>query len=368
MKSGGDIYNNGQEPIQVGDITVTSDNPFYWQLSNIMSEQQYVQVDGGMITTPEALDLVLELLDAELNYYAQFAANVTTYQDYRYELAYTGTSALYDQFVLSRVDSVDHDVLREAGNYRLYLDQVTFDAKYYDISATERLAALDKAEEKLNQVFDIVANNNFSGYIDLMIAQQNDQITSLQAQIEVYEETLREHPEQEESLNANIESCQKQITVIQETTIPLLEYRREKNIIPYSGMWQDTALNDITNAQNQLQYFTIMTEEQFNQDTWSAMQYGTYANYVSIMEKQKADLNNTVLIAQNCLDTDKPDMKYVPSGARFITMNFLGYSVVIAIFAVLLGGWLIACEFQFGTIRLLMIRPRTRTKILMSKF
>ena len=37
-------------------------------------------------------------------------------------------------------------------------------------------------------------------------------------------------------------------------------------------------------------------------------------------------------------------------------------------FAVLLVGWAIASEFQHGTIRLLMIRPKTRTKILMAKF
>ena len=360
---------DGEDPITVGDITVTSDNPFYWQLSSILNEQEYMQVDGeAFFTTPEALDLALDLLDEELTYYAQFAASITTYQDYRYDLAYTGQSALYDAFVYSRVDSADHDVLREAANYRMYLDKDTFDAKYYNITATERLAALDKADGLLEQIYDIVINNNFSGYIDLMIAQQNDTIASLEMQIEVCEKILRDHPEQEETLNSNIEEYQKQINLINESTIPLLEYRREKNIIPYSGMWQDTALNEISNAQNQLQYMYIMTEEEFNQDSWSAMQYGTYENYLATINKQKDDLNNTILIAQNCLDTDQPDMRYVPDGARFITMNFLGYSIVIAIFAVLLGGWLIASEFQSGTIRLLMIRPRTRTKILMSKF
>jgi ABC-2 type transport system permease protein len=40
----------------------------------------------------------------------------------------------------------------------------------------------------------------------------------------------------------------------------------------------------------------------------------------------------------------------------------------VALFAILVGGWIIASEFQMGTIRLLMIRPKTRMKILMSKF
>jgi len=49
-------------------------------------------------------------------------------------------------------------------------------------------------------------------------------------------------------------------------------------------------------------------------------------------------------------------------------VQFLDYSVFVALFAVLLGGWIIASEFQQGTIRLLMIRPKKRIKILMSKF
>ena len=48
--------------------------------------------------------------------------------------------------------------------------------------------------------------------------------------------------------------------------------------------------------------------------------------------------------------------------------EFPAYGSIVALFGVLLGGWLIASEYQQGTIRLLMIRPKTRTKILLSKF
>jgi ABC-2 type transport system permease protein len=61
-------------------------------------------------------------------------------------------------------------------------------------------------------------------------------------------------------------------------------------------------------------------------------------------------------------------MKFVPDGSRSKTVGFLGFSVFVALFAVLIGGWIIAREFSAGTIRLLMIRPKTRTKIIMSKF
>ena len=61
-------------------------------------------------------------------------------------------------------------------------------------------------------------------------------------------------------------------------------------------------------------------------------------------------------------------MKYVPTGPRSRTIQFLDFSMIVALFGVLLGGWLIASEYQQGTIRLLMIRPKTRIKILSAKF
>jgi len=376
MKYGGDFYyNDGQEPITVGDVTITSANPFYWQLNDILNQQEWIQSDASMFTTPEALDLAVDLLDVELNFYAQCAASITTTQDYRYNFVmqsmYTddgSPGSLYKAFIYSHISDESADVLYEAISYRTYIDREVFDSQYYNIPAVDRLAALDQAEERLNKILEVIKNDDFQGYIEIEIAKQNDVIANYEAQIEAEEEKLVAHPELEESVNANIEYLQKQITLIQTSTIPWLEYRGEKNIIPFSGMWQDTALNEITNAQSQLQNFYIMTKEDFERESWNITQYGSYDNYLSIMNKQKDELNNTILIATNCLDIDKPDMRYVSDGARFITMNFLSFSLAIAIFAVLLGGWLIASEFQSGTIRLLMIRPRTRTKILMSKF
>ncbi len=363
-------YYEGQEPIEVDGVIIEPENPFYWNVSDIKNQMDYLQTDSSMFTSPEVLDLVLDIMDQELSYYARFAAVVTTSPDYRSDLAWNGVSSIYDVFVYSHVDTENADILYEAYSYRTYMEREAFDAKYINVSATDRLAAIDAAQTKLDTLFGIVENGDFTGYINLMIQQQNDSIANFEAQIDMYEETLREHPEQEESLNASIEDCKKQIAIIENSTIPWLQYRLENNVIPYVDIWQNRAIDDITNNAYQLEYFDqyVMSEEQFNQDQWTKSQYGSYQNYMDAMNKQKAELQNTISIAEDCLDAGKPDMKYVTDGARYNTVSFLDYSVIVAMFAILLGGWLLASEFQFGTIRLLMIRPRTRTKILMSKF
>jgi hypothetical protein len=104
----------------------------------------------------------------------------------------------------------------------------------------------------------------------------------------------------------------------------------------------------------------IMTEEEWNNSRGITKRIRTdLPGYVASMQKQIDELNKTIIIAQKSLDADQPDMKYVPErrpqphgGVSLLRLDR-------RLVRVLLGGWLIASEYQQGTIRLLMIRPKT---------
>ena len=353
------------DPITVDDVTVMPDNPYYWQIQSLQQQQE--NFDSNMFTESGSLDLVLNMIDAQIHYFARAAAYITTYDDYRLDLTWD-TQPLIDKFIYENIETAEPAALKEAVFMFTYVEDAVYDEKYVDISAEDRLAALDEIDEQIATLFDVVENDNFPKYIDLRIQQENDSIQSMEDQIAILEEDIVENPDQEENLNMQIEDMQRQIQLIKDNNIPILQYRLEKGIKPMADVWQNDALRDITNNREQLTYTTIMTEEEFNQNQYMAMQYGTYGRYVAAMNVQIDKMNNDIIIAQNCLDADKPDMKYVSDGSRSITMAFLLYSVAVALFGVMAGGWLMASEFQSGTIRLLMIRPKTRMKILMSKF
>ena len=361
----GSYYPDDQQPITIDGVTILPDNPYYWNVLSL--QQQQTSMDSSYFTTPGALDISLRLIDDQLAYYVEFATYVTTYQDYRVDLAWN-TQQLFDRFIYQNSDTEDPAELKEAVQFFMYMDPDAYDKKYIGITAEERLQALDAAETYIQSLFDILQNNDFPKYIEMRIQQENDNIKSMEDQIDIQEQAIIDNPDQEENLNQIIEDLKKQIAMVQTNNIPILQYRLEKNIIPYAVVWQNTALDDISNSRQQLQYTTIMKEEDFNKDQYMAIQYGSYSRYVAAIQAQIDELNNKILIAQSCLDADKPDMKYVPTGARNISMQFLVYSIAIALFSILVGGWLMASEFQMGTIRLLMIRPKTRLKILMSKF
>lgn len=361
---GGDYY-NGQEPITVDGVTILPDNPFY---SNVQGLDQYDDyIDASAFTTPEALDLVLEMTDMELDYFLRAAQAITTYEDYRINLVWD-TTKLYDKFIYEKAGTTDIAVLKEALNYRYYADPNTFDDTYVNISASERQAAIDKDDAYLNRLYEVIENNNFDEFIAISIEQQQSQIDSINKSIEIQEQTIIEHPDQEEELNRYIEDMKKQIKIIKESTIPLLQFRLEKHIVPGENTWQNSAISSIENANSQLAYSTLLSEEDYNKDPYLPQQYKSYDRYRTAIQAQIDKANNDILVAQSSLDSDEPDMTFVPEGARNQTTNFLYYSALVALFAVILGGWLMASEFQLGTIRLLMIRPKTRIKILMSKF
>jgi ABC-2 type transport system permease protein len=381
----------GMESITIDGVTITADNPYYWYIQNLISEKNNYEMNPSQFSAPGVLDLLLEMIDNETGYYVRFAQYIASYQDYRVELAWRGIESLSDKFFYEHAD-IPEKVLTEAASYRKGLDPDSFRNKYINITALERLQALAKADEYLDLVYTIVEKNDFPKYIDLRIKMENDQIASFVDNIAIQQQAIIDNPSQEENLNRIIEDLRRQIKIIETNNIPILQYRLEKNIVPGLNIWQNTAISDIENSRSQLAYMTIMTEEEFNNNqsgrdggdivyAQPAISYGkdyfypdygnnydTYPEYVAYMQSQIDKLNIAIIIAQKSLDAGKPDMKYVPAGSRSKTVQFLDYSIIVALFGVLLGGWLIASEHQQGTIRLLMIRPKTRFKILAAKF
>lgn len=364
---GYDGYWDG-DAITVDGVTIPPDSPYYWNIRSLLDEKSYA--DSGQISFgyPEAVDLLLELIDAQISYYVRFAQQIASYEDYRASLAWSGAEKIDRLFILSHMGAANPDALFEMAQYRLGLDSDSYKKQYADLSAQERMAAQDDAETYLAMLYEIVDNSDFALFIELSIRQQNDYVAGYEDQIEMYEQLIRDNPSQENSMNEMIEQLRREIALIQTNTIPMLEYRLEKNIVPGADIWQNNAIRDIENSRSQIAYTTAVSEEEFNQTTYLVMQYKTYVRYLSAIQSQIDELNNTIYVAQTSLDSDAPDMKYVDDGARIRTIQFLNYSIFIALFSVLVGGWIMASEFQQGTIRLLMIRPKTRTKILMAKF
>jgi ABC-2 type transport system permease protein len=123
------------------------------------------------------------------------------------------------------------------------------------------------------------------------------------------------------------------VTIIIKKTMPDLE----------STSWQEMYKNEIASAQQELS-----------------------ARGDSMMDIEKSMLEKKLKINQYALEHEIPPVEYTMWGnAKEVILSLLQ---MVTIFVVIIAGDMVASEFTWGTIKLLLIRPVNRTKILLSKY
>lgn len=356
-------YSDGEgESIIIDGVEITSDNPFYWDLNYYGEECLFYLTDmwgeNGFVYGEE---LASEIYDNV----AMLAKEITSYEDYRYDFGWQITSVVAELFVLE-AEPEDKEEFINVVNSITYVDKIE---EYLDMTEEQKASEIESRKEFLEDAEEAIVGENFDKYADCMIELLYAEIESYENTIAMLEASIIENPDLEESSGAEILQVQTQIAVTLDSTIPTWEYRKENQLLPNSEDWRNNALSSIESATYRItNYSNVVSEEDFKEDYWLEQQYGDYDTYVEAMAREVVEAQEDILIAQNSLDADKPDMQFVYEGARNLVNSNLFYSIIVSFLAILIGGYLVANEFQSGTIRLLMIRPRTRAQVYGAKF
>ena len=95
----------------------------------------------------------------------------------------------------------------------------------------------------------------------------------------------------------------------------------------------------------------------------------TYEQYKRECEKTQSRAREAAITVQYSLDNKIPLSDYVQNSTKSTVYGSLGTAAAITVIVmIIITVTLIAGEYSNGTIRLLLIRPRTRSKIIISKF
>ncbi len=339
------------------------DNELEWEVQHIEEMMMYAEDN---LSNAQELQYAQELSDELIGFYSTYIDLITEY-DYKIRVAYDMADYIGQNYILSLEEPIDIDELKAGTSYVRYYEG--FIDSLEDKTDTEKQEIYDTNQTLLDTYYELVTNDDFNKYVDIQKILLQQRVEDYEGQIEALEESIVDNPENEEAFSQQIDQLNVEITNILEVEIPMLDYRAENNIVIDDGSWQDNALNrilyltmDINSQSN------VMTEEEFLQDQWLVDEHETYEKYVAYQEKRVQEMQFDLMVAQSSIDSGKPDMEYVSQGARASTHRTLGATMFIAIFAILVGGWAISSEFQSGTVRLLMIRPRTREKVYASRF
>ncbi|MDR2520213.1 MAG: ABC transporter permease [Eubacteriaceae bacterium] len=362
---------SAQSPITINGVTVDERHPLYYEIKymsdSIIEFESNKTVEG--LADPEAKKTALLMLEDKMKFLTDCAQSITQWK-YTVNLVYSTESLVFDQYIYSALAKPGANTAHLKSAYAAVTFMDDFQAKFLDLPETERAAKLESISTRISGVVSLLKTDDIEKFVNLSKMSEQDNSDRINAQIEQWEQEIVASPLKEETLSAQIEDMRRQIKYIEEVTIPILDYRLKYKVLPedFVAMWQNTAIGSLESNKSQLLNDRTLTQEEFLKQQYLIDQYKTYSSYTAAMKKNLNAVNEQISVAERSLNSGRADLSFVQFGARNMTFRFLQSSFIPMMLAVMVGGWVIANEYQNGTIRLLLIRPKSRTKILMAKF
>lgn len=293
----------------------------YTILNNILNEK----LDNEYLDN-EYLKSELSYLEEELK-----DLNYTTEEE---NSMYIDTKTQYDIIKLS----LNYDINSWQYNYIHRAEEISSNLRKinentYGLNKDEQ--ELKRAQEQYNSILEKLNNDDWKPFI------QNE-LDNADAEIQGYEETLKELKDKKliEEINSYIE--------VAKINKKALEWRLNKGI-PYNSSFLSNKIDGYVRANQNINSLKdkenkTSEEQQIYDDALKT------ANTCEYYVENNIDIKNEY-------------------DARYTLMHLNeSYGIFIIVFGIIIAGTIISNEFQKGTIKLLLTRPYSRNKILLSKY
>lgn len=205
--------------------------------------------------------------------------------------------------------------------------------KYGEIKDSQKLA---EAQNKIDELIEKMDADDWKFFANDEIRQQKENLKNLEKQ---KENTESKHEIQ--SIEASIKNAQIDLEVA--------EYRIKKDI-KYGNDYMNRALENYRSSSKSL----LMIENNQLEE-----------KYADKIEKNKniEMKEHSKYILENNVDLDKKN------DVRGILSDIFGeYGLFIIVLVIMIAGIIVSEEFNKGTIKLLLVKPYTRNKLLLAKF
>ncbi len=235
---------------------------------------------------------------------------------------------------------------------------------YEGLSTQEYEKLRDEAQKDKEKVAEYIKNAKISDkYQNLVkIAQENVN-------------------QAKEYLNACKADCDKTKSIDDKRTLADAENAYEmKNVILWSYQqlldgkyneddWHyDEVANTLSVAVNSISGSALYDEDIFNKATDLLTTYKSYKRYLISNEPKFKSVEKTINAVKYSFEKNLPlSLSETTSAGAYLLTQMEITSIVICLFMIIMAGTSISNEFVSGSVRLLLIRPRSRTRILLSK-
>lgn len=218
------------------------------------------------------------------------------------------------------------------------------------------LADLESQKTKMESN---IKNDNYLGYLKETIDSQKQTIDTANKELKTLEAAQKKNPE-DKIIQGNIQNS-KNIIEQQNNILSVNEYRYDNKIAYNNKEWKSstlTALSESYSMQKQM-----LTEREYMSEPHKV----SYERYKAKYQENQTNQNNQIKLDWYSLKNNIAQSQY-QNGPRDAINSFVGiYVMIVTIFIIIIAGGIISSEFSKNTIKLLMIRPVSRFKIMLSK-
>ena len=306
--------------------------------------------------------LAMPLLEAQLEV-LQPLKDITDWQDYRVDLYWEYDELLRQQFVYEYEKTY---TIEEIADSVYYGDQYVVE-EMLDVDDEKKEIIKTDIAQQLKRVMAILESNRYADYlvseyetVKVSLVNTKEVVTQLEKELAV---AKGDQAIAELELSLVIE----QDNVIRyERLIELYDYVMEHGMSWDQSSWQMKTIQDIIDRTNYID-FTAKTEAQHEVQHGDYLKMYPYEEYLRTYEADLKAYEEDALKSMYSLERNIPQLMFTSDARTSVNALFEVFVVIGILVSIMVGGAMVSQEFSTGTIRLLLIRPVTRTKVLLAK-
>ncbi|MFA0816650.1 MAG: ABC transporter permease [Anaerofustis sp.] len=297
-------------------------------------------------------------------------SNVTSFNDWRENSSYQ-LSTLYNeqnliQYYLTKNKAAITEL--ETSNLTSEIDSASL-MDYNTYGSTKKLQArYDALSAQIESYRNAIMNNDPTYVNQLNVNLTNETIAAIQKSIDDLNKSLKYADKTaKDSINEQIANQQKQLQ-LQNDLLYWLNYRVNNQISLNADDWKNTAISNITSA-IQKTYMEPVSKDDYDKSGGNS-EYGSDLSYEEYLNKFNQDIaksKDDIQLYTYALDNNIPPSDMANSTREHVKDIYFIVTLV-SIAMIFLISPMVSSEYSKGTIRLLLIRPKKRYKVLLSKF
>ncbi|MGL4373905.1 MAG: ABC transporter permease subunit [Turicibacter sp.] len=258
------------------------------------------------------------------------------------------------------MEGIPKDVLMD----KIYNVDPSILNKAYESTKAEQEKILAELEAEKEKYRSIVIEEDYLTYLEKNKAFYSEIIASRQKDIETLKKDLDKDPKNEQIL-AQIDNLEADIAR-EQAVLAVKQYRYDNKIDFSVTNWKNKTLKTIEDSTYE-KYTKPLSEDEYKRQASLEGSTITFDQYKEIYKNNQIELENKINQNWYSLEKNLPQLQYVTDARTVMNTVSNIFMIAAAVVVIILGGGIVSNEFSAGTIRLLLIRPVSRVKVLIAK-